>query len=523
MINPNLLSDSLANRVASEVVCARLRDAVIGHVTNEIAENVSKELLDVSLAHIAEMKRSLFFGGLFKSLVQHEKKIASTLRGIWEEQRKIVIANLKKMKKAWLQKDTVDQLLYPRKQSEAKIAKGAKKVFEGVMIERGNEELAKINAELRKPKKQTPVAEFVADFDVENPGVQKWLDGYTADLSKALEQVNTNKLRRELIEGMHKGEGIPELMKRVNLTYASWDKFRAERIARTETLMASNKGAVQAYMQSGVIKSKMWVTHFDHRTCPSCEVLDGQIIALEENFFNKGDPDEVITSGGNTFTFKNDYRDIGEPPRHALCRCSIAASFEDMTRVQRVNFHKNVTEAERKTIQGWTKSKYTLIRKYLRAGEIERENLLNRFPWLKIESETMEKLFLKYKDGATGKMLYRGIGNLPDNVYTTFQNYKTGDIAEIDKIISSWTTSEKVVNRFASATGNNIKFHLSAGRTTTLELDISKISTAALDEKEVIVNSTKFRITKITESVIPETPTSQAKKILNVYLEEVGK
>jgi SPP1 gp7 family putative phage head morphogenesis protein len=260
-------------------------------------------------------------------LASHEKKIETMMIGIWEEQRKIIISNLKKMKKTWLEKDAVDQILYPRKQFEVKIAKEIKPILESLMEERGSEELGKIGTELRRRQKEalTGIA-----FDVQNPNVQSWLNTYTPRFSNSLEAVSTSKLRTQLIEGMKLGEGIPQLTARINGTYANWNKFRSESIARSEAIRASNQGAIESYRQSGVVKSKVWITHIDKRTCPSCRRLDGKVIALEKNYFSKGDPAERITVGETTQTFKNDYEDITAPPRHTRCRCTIGANFYDM-------------------------------------------------------------------------------------------------------------------------------------------------------------------------------------------------
>jgi len=146
--------------------------------------------------------------------------------------------------------------------------------------------------------------------------------------------VSTDRLRSELIEGMKEGEGVPQLIKRVNTTYDNWNKVRSETIARSEAMRASNRGAIESYRQSGLVEKKIWITFHDKRTCYSCADLDGKVIGLEDNYFNLGDAPEVIERGGRTYTFKNDYEDIGSPPRHARCRCTIAASFEDMKAFQ---------------------------------------------------------------------------------------------------------------------------------------------------------------------------------------------
>ena len=322
MISPTLLSDSLVAKVASEVVYSKLITATIDYVTNEITVNVSKELLDISVVYVDELKRKLFFEKLFKSLTSHEKKIETMMIGIWEQERKIIISNLKKMKKTWLEKDAVDQILYPRKQFEAKIAKEIRPIIESLMEERGNEELRRIG----KPKKQAATAGIA--FDVQNPNVQAWLNTYIPEFSNKLETVSIDKLRAQLTEGMKAGEGIPELIKRVNLVYENWNKIRSEAIAQNQALRASNRGALESYRQSGVVKKKIWISHIDAKTCLSCSRLDGKVIASDKKFFNKGDPPEVITAGETTYTFRNDYENIATAPRHNRCRCTVGSYIE---------------------------------------------------------------------------------------------------------------------------------------------------------------------------------------------------
>lgn len=307
MINPNLLSDSLAAQVASEVIYSKLEKATIDHLTNEIMENVSKELLDVSIVYIEEMKRNLLFETLYKALVPYEKKFVTMLKGIWEEERKIIVANIKKMRKAYLRKDAIDQLLYPRAVAEKKLSAQATEIILVILTERG-------------PIEMGTIAGAEAVFNVQNLEVQKWLASYTPKFSMNLEEVNVAKLRAELIEGINAGEGIPELIKRVNLTYEHWNKVRSETIARSETIRASNRAAIEAYKQSGVVKKKVWIT--SPGACPWCVPLDGKVVALEKHFFSQGDAYSV-TIGGKRRTMRLDYENVEAPPLHPRCRCAI--------------------------------------------------------------------------------------------------------------------------------------------------------------------------------------------------------
>ena len=297
--------DSLAERIIISYCVENIRD----YISLE-AKKVIKEALETPPQPHKEL-----FDALFKALDPHEKKFASMLKGIWEEERRIVVANIKKLKKAYRKdpEDDVNQLLFPQKEMEGRVANGTKPLLVNVVDETGKQELAKL--------------EVGTAFDVMNPEVQKWLNEYVPKFSEKLEAVSVEKLRRELIAGLEKGESIVELSKRVNNTYAHWNKMRSLRIARTEILRGSNAGAKNAYIQSGVVKKIRWLSFLDRRTCGFCEEMNGKIVGVEENFFNLGDQ-LVIGEGDKRQRLNINYTEIGYPPLHVLCRCSVTPEID---------------------------------------------------------------------------------------------------------------------------------------------------------------------------------------------------
>ena len=76
-------------------------------------------------------------------------------------------------------------------------------------------------------------------------------------------------LASELADGYAEGEGMKELSKRVQKVFDHCDKVRASRIARTETIMASNEGALRGYEATGVSRAEFYAA-LDERTCPTC-------------------------------------------------------------------------------------------------------------------------------------------------------------------------------------------------------------------------------------------------------------
>ena len=312
---------ALAEELADEYICAVCGKATLDYLKHTLKQAVIEEIEQATEAQTEEAKEAekkarhdRIFNALFKRLEPHEAKFATMLKGVWEQERKIIISNLKKLKKSYspaTQKDpedTVDQILYPTVEFEKELSDEAKALFILIMDEAGQEELASLGIDIA--------------FDVHNPEVTKWLEEYTPMFSKRLEEVNIEKLRKELIEGLEKGENIRKLSERVNKTYDNWNKVRSKDISQNQVLRASNQANLESYKQSGVVHKKEWITHFTDGTCFWCGSLDGETVALEKNFYDLGDTVEMEVDG-KTERLYVDYENIERPPLHNRCRCAI--------------------------------------------------------------------------------------------------------------------------------------------------------------------------------------------------------
>lgn len=111
------------------------------------------------------------------------------------------------------------------------------------------------------------------------------------------------RIRRSIVESQIRGESITQATVRLrNALGITGDAkglwARAEMIARTEILRASNEGALLIYeANQDVLKGFQWRATLDERVCPICGQLDGE-----------------------QWTFKDEYP---VPPSHARCRCAI--------------------------------------------------------------------------------------------------------------------------------------------------------------------------------------------------------
>jgi len=138
-------------------------------------------------------------------------------------------------------------------------------------------------------------------------------------MAESYNETTLRDLEKTLREGLSDGESLPELTDRVREIYEFSGKARAERVARTESFRVANSATKEAWKQSGVVRTLRWYTAVDERVCEFCDPLNGKIVEISENWFDKGDS----LAGREGGKMDIDYSDVGNPPLHPDCRCYI--------------------------------------------------------------------------------------------------------------------------------------------------------------------------------------------------------
>ncbi len=159
---------------------------------------------------------------------------------------------------------------------------------------------------------------ILANIDLTTPAMQRFFNIKVAKLVSGINRTTRKALAKEIAEGFSLGEGIPKIKARVQNVFQFADKTRAVRIARTESIRISNFSATQAFIQSGVVTGKEWLTTLDGRQDFACEELDGKIVSISRNFLNVGD---TISAEGQEFEVE--VENVGYPPLHVSCRCTL--------------------------------------------------------------------------------------------------------------------------------------------------------------------------------------------------------
>ena len=176
-------------------------------------------------------------------------------------------------------KQNIDHILFDWDDNMRAFSRTGKQITGTILRETANEELVSLGMD--------------ASFTLENKLARAYLGSKVAGFSKNVLSTKTDQLRRELTAGFKAGEGIRKLTQRVQGVYGSVlnGQYDALRIARTETVAASNAGSMMGYETSGVVNEKGWLSNRDQRrrgADPDDKAdhwhMNGQRVKMDEAF-----------------------------------------------------------------------------------------------------------------------------------------------------------------------------------------------------------------------------------------------
>jgi len=92
-------------------------------------------------------------------------------------------------------------------------------------------------------KKQAP-------FELLDPQALEWIQTRSLKLATEINKTTMSDLKRVLSAGFERGDSIQQMTQNIS-GYFDGAKYRAERVARTETIAASNEGTLRRYEKEG--------------------------------------------------------------------------------------------------------------------------------------------------------------------------------------------------------------------------------------------------------------------------------
>lgn len=181
-------------------------------------------------------------------------------------------------------------------------------------------------------------------FDLETPRIKSFIERNIGKASKVIVDSTYQKLRASLAEAEKEGEGIDKMTARINLLFDNMKIYRAERIARSETMRSANFGLEEGWKQSGVVVGKQWWTALDERVCNWCGAMHGIVQPIGKNYFGLGD--SVTGLDGSTMPI--DYMPITAGALHSNCRCVITPVLEGDKSYEHIKTEQMIADEVRK-------------------------------------------------------------------------------------------------------------------------------------------------------------------------------
>jgi len=109
--------------------------------------------------------------------------------------------------------------------------------------------------------------------DLMDEAARTWIAERSLLLAKSINKTTMEAIRNELALGFEAGESIPQLSKRIEGYFTEKAKYRAEMVSRSETIAASNEGALHRYELEGVDRSEFYPSP---DACDVCLSLAGE-------------------------------------------------------------------------------------------------------------------------------------------------------------------------------------------------------------------------------------------------------
>jgi len=144
-------------------------------------------------------------------------------------------------------------------------------------------------------------------WDVQRPEVVAWLKDKELQV-RTLPKTMHEELRGIVQQGVKDGVSAGEIAQRIQDAKPGYETFKAERVARTETIGANNYGALECYGQNGATL-KEWVTALDDKVRDGTTgefdhtAAHGEAVELKAAFEATGEslafPGDPMGSAGN--------------------------------------------------------------------------------------------------------------------------------------------------------------------------------------------------------------------------------
>lgn len=227
----------------------------------------------------------------------------------WEDQKQRILSKLRGYSASATKskgKDIAKALptaedLFDSDYEARQLAKAARPLIARVVERAGKQRLVDIGSSV--------------EFNVTDTRVEAFVQNKTFRMSRDVTLFTQKAIREIIVDAVVNQLDINQIASRITETFEDFERYRALRVARTESVGAHNGAAIEAYDQGGVEK-KGWAAIIDDATRDSHVEMDGVEVPLRDDF-----PNGLSAPGVPGATAGPDV--VGELVN---CRCTIYAA-----------------------------------------------------------------------------------------------------------------------------------------------------------------------------------------------------
>jgi hypothetical protein len=151
------------------------------------------------------------------------------------------------------------------------------------------------------------------EFSPFDEALRAWVATYAGERIVGITSTTQVMIQKLLQRAIDEGMGVAKAQALIRSEFTTMSRLRAERIARTEIVSASNLGSIEAARSTGLTLQKNWLSTRDARTREAHAEVDGQVAELEGYFIVGGEelayPGDINGSADNVINcFTGDNR-----------------------------------------------------------------------------------------------------------------------------------------------------------------------------------------------------------------------
>lgn len=238
------------------------------------------------------------------------RRLRAEVKRYFKAQKAEVLARLKEQGKAskpLVRQIEVELITINVQEETKKLAKKTSPILRSIYEKLGKQAVADVGASIAFNIGSPAAAEFLTDH----------VSKFALDVSKTtharINKIITDVLTEKFNTGSTQAQITAAIRSGIEDEYGFYEKYRAARIARTESGIAGNAGTFDGMKQAGVQK-KRWIASRDEKVRHTHEVADAQEVGIDEPFVvgeslldHPGDPS-------------------GPPEEIINCRCAMSAA-----------------------------------------------------------------------------------------------------------------------------------------------------------------------------------------------------